>query len=270
APAAVLLAYHDAAYGVWWRGTAGYHGDRGLAVQFGVSLLPGGLVHYGVALLALYPGMLLAFLADREKPLTATLPAIGFTLFYCLYYYREQGADFAETVVTSLRFLVPVLPLFLLSYARVLVRLLDGMRMAPPAIAMVVAALGLAGSTLLQSRHDLHLRAQDERRVALYDATTAGATILCGARARELVHPVWGDRRLESCERQGRWAFPADPGAGELYLALVGGDRRGDAAGVPLPVAELLAACGGTPVARVDEAPRLRVWRLDRDRYRRR
>ncbi|NNE43488.1 MAG: hypothetical protein HKN12_04715 [Gemmatimonadetes bacterium] len=262
-PALALAAYNQVVFGKWWRGSDGYRDDRagiGMEGQFSADNLVDGLAHYGLALGAVWPLLVLAplFYRGRDARLVR-VAGYGFTLFFCFYYYRDAGAGALQTAVAGLRFLIPVLPFFLLAYGAVISGLLArteiargvsvrGARAAFVAVALVL----LAGSGAVHARHHRFLSGVSERQAALHAATPPGSVVYCDTAARELLHDAWGDRTAVRSEFRGRWdAPPPSKFAGRArFVALAGGDdslaalRR--AWGVPVVLSDPRGAGGVT------------------------
>jgi hypothetical protein len=260
-PAIVLAVYDQIAFGTWWRGSAGYRDDRagiGMSGQFGWQVLGSGLEHYVTALLVVLPLLLLGVLLYRGRDrVMLRIVTLGFTLFFCFYYYRDRGEGFLATAVVGQRFLIPVLPLYLLAYAEVLDRAVRAARVPGRWVGAGVAAAALAVTVAVHVRHDAALRAVDARRRALYAATEDGAVVLCDTEARKLLHDVWGARTPVRVEFRGRWEIPAPAASGAgapVFLAL------GDDGEPPPELKEMLATRRAVPVP--VSAPDLRVWSL--------
>lgn len=262
-PLLVLAVYDQIAFGKWWRGTAGYSDERrglGMEGQFGWPHLAPGLAHYGAALLTLWPLMPLALLAVRGRDaLVLRSVAVGFTLFFCFYYWRDDATGRLQTSAVGLRFLIPVLPLYLLAYAEALGRWIRPGR-AQRGIAAAVALAAAVGAVAVSVRHRdvLELRAAD--RDLLHALTAPGDRVLCDTGARKLLHPAWGDRRAERVEFRGRWELPPAGAAGGAFVAMAGRGR--DPGAVPALGAWLEAAGARELPAPAERSARLRVWRV--------
>jgi hypothetical protein len=262
-PGVVLAVYNQAAFGKWWRGTAGYADERqglGMEGQFGAHELLPGIAHYGAALMLLWPLMPLALAAARGRDaFVQRAVALGFTLFFCLYYWRDQAAGPLQTAVAGLRFLVPVLPLYLLPYAEWLGARARAARPAGVAVAAAAAACAVTVSV----RHQGMLEERAAERDRLLAVTAPGDRILCDTGARKLVHPAWGDRRAERVEFRGRWELPDPRDAEGAWVAMAG---RGRSAGSVPPLRDWLAAAGARELPSSEASPRLRLWRVPAER----
>lgn len=257
---AALALYNRIAFDTWWRGAAGYLDVRAgtdILSQFGWQSLPETLLVYLPALLLVYPLMLVAVFRYRGPDRRVLrIVALGFTGFFCLYYYVDREGGLLQSAVVSLRFLIPVLPLYLLAYAEVLSRRLAERR-ASPRVAAVAAALLLAGAVGLHARHDARLRAWDADRRLLESVTSDGSVILCDTAARKLVHHAWAERRPVRVEFGGRWEIPPRASLpGEVFVAMAG---RGARNPMPAELGEWLGANGAEPIGPPDA--RLRIWR---------
>lgn len=258
-PLAVLAVYDQLAFGKWWRGTAGYADERagiGMHGQFGWPEVLPGLAHYGTALLLLWPLLPLGLLAVRGRDaLAQRVLAVAFTLFFCFYYYRDDAAGPLATAVVGLRFLIPVLPLYLLAYAEGLGRIRfrgAGARRA----GAFVGAVAVASAVVVSVRHEAALRERAGERDLLYALTPPGARVLCDTGARKLVHDAWGPRRAERVEFRGRWELPPAASAAGAFVAMAGRGR--EPAAVPA-LGDWLAAAGATEIAAAHSS-RLRLW----------
>jgi hypothetical protein len=113
--ATLLSIYNLRLYGSVWGVTAqGYFSWR--------FLLPH-LLFYSLALLLLWPGMLLAPLLDRSR-LSALARATGFptVLLFSFYYFHDHGSSWAEDIVLGQRLIQCVLPVWIIAYASVISR----------------------------------------------------------------------------------------------------------------------------------------------------
>jgi hypothetical protein len=261
-PGALLLAIYDqVAFGKWWRGSDGYRDDRsdlGMQGQFGWDEVGAGALHYGTALLVVFPLMLLGVFLyrGRDRFLVRTV-ALGFTLFFCFYYYRDQAEGWLRTAVVGMRFLVPVLPLFLFAYVEMLGR---WTARAPARLAQgIVAALALVGCAAVHLKHDARLQRVDAQRRLLYSVTTDGAVILCDTEARKRIHSVWGERRAVRVEFRNRWAFPEplDAQRRPTFVAVAGSGLES-----PEPLRRFLEEAGARLLPRADGRDGVAVWSI--------
>lgn len=88
---------------------------------FDLSFILYNMAFYLIALLLIWPGMLLIVLFDSSR-LQKYLHFLSFLILILLfpYYYRDTGVSFIQNIVLGQRLLQPVLPLFILSYIFVL------------------------------------------------------------------------------------------------------------------------------------------------------
>lgn len=261
-PGAIVLAiYQQVAFGRWWRGTAGYRDDRadlGMEGQFGLHELVPGLAHYGSALLAVLPLMLLGvFLTRVRDRFLVRAVSLGTMLFFCLYYWRDTADSRAVTAVVGLRFLIPVLPMFLFTYVEMLERWTR--RVPVPITAWGTAVLAFAGCAALHAAHDARLRPVDEERRLLYSVTPVGSVILCDTEARKRIHAVWGERAAVRVEFRDRWSFPESfAPERRAFLALAGRARRE----APEPLSRFLRESGARLLPEADGSRGVAVWSL--------
>jgi hypothetical protein len=197
---------------------------------FSLRYFPEMFPAYAVALLMLYPGMLLAPALYRGpgRLIVSGLP-YTFVLLYSFWFYRDTGSGFADTLIRELRYFLAVLPLMIVAYAEVLWRLLGEPRAAGlpgrAAAAAVVAGL-FALAAAVSFIHARFLGTMAEVRDSLLAATTPADRIYCNMQVAKLMHPGWGRRRVilvsrPDQERAGLRAWLNDPGVtgGRAVLA---------------------------------------------------
>lgn len=157
---------------------------------------------YAASLLVLYPGMLLAPALYRG-PQRVTLMALcyGVVLLYSFWFYRDTGSSMVENLIVGQRYMLAVLPLFLLAYAEVLWRLI-GARLwvnanARPILKGTVGACALVLFVigfLVQKRHEELLTTLALVRDRVYATTTTQDRVYCNPNIAKLLHPAWGRR----------------------------------------------------------------------------
>lgn len=262
-PALLLAAYNQLAFGKWWRGAGGYRDERagiGMTGQFSLTELPLGLAHYVSALTAVLPLMLPAALLYRGRDaFVLRVVALGFTLFFSFYYYRDTAPGVVATWIVGLRFLIPVLPLFLLAYVDVLRRRIPRTAAVQRAVAGAVTGVAIATVVAVSWRHQEFLRGVADTRDRLYAATSEGAVVLCDTGARKLLHDAWGDRHPVRVEFRGRWEIPDRSAFGgrPVFVAMAGRGLWRESA------PEMAALLGAHALPREGHTgSSLRVWAL--------
>ncbi|MGE0710928.1 MAG: hypothetical protein AB7N76_15960 [Planctomycetota bacterium] len=192
---------------------------------FALAHLPRNLVHYGLALGLLWPGMLLAPFAwlgwsasgrARGAPLearravalliAAALPLPALLLVYYWFDQDPQGRLYVDLVVGQ-RLLQPVLAAWVLLYAAGVAALWPARRAgALRGLAVAVALGGSLAGAALQAKHQRHLAAYAAARAEVEARVPAGALLLCNRTLGKLFEvPTTGpDYRLRSYEFHGR------------------------------------------------------------------
>jgi hypothetical protein len=263
---AALAAYNLAVYG---RPVDPFTAPR---AWFSARFLGPNLVFYEVALMAVWPGLLLAPALDRSRLRWLTRGVIALFLGPLLFYsFHDRGPGWLETQVLGQRLVQVALPLWVVAYAGVADDLAAAplrARLGPRARAglTALACLALLGANALASfRHQRRLEALADARDALRDAVPPGAMI---AYQGELFKAAMGPDGAQLYDARGfaagerPWYFP-EVTPGELdraprpwYLAAL--KPRPDA---PLSDAfrEAVARHGLRPVPTA--SPRLVVYR---------
>jgi hypothetical protein len=160
---------------------------------------------YCVSLLLIYPGLLLAPLLYRG-PGKGMIIGVCYSclLLYSFWFYRDKGSNPVETLIVGQRYFLAVLPLFLVAYAQVVWRLVEGWatkertrRRAVLGLAVVGAAGLFAVSAGIHWRHARFLGTMTETRNAILHSTTQDDRLYVNMQAGKLLHPAWGKRRME-------------------------------------------------------------------------
>jgi hypothetical protein len=167
---------------------------------FSLRYFPEMFPAYAVALVLLYPGMLLAPALYRGPGrLVVAGLSYGFILLYSFWFYRDTGSGFADTLIRELRYFLAVLPLMIVAYAEALWRL-AGQRGAVGLPARAVGAAFVAGlfavAAAVSYKHARFLGTMAGVRDGLLAATTPADRIYCNMQVAKLMHPGWGRRRF--------------------------------------------------------------------------
>jgi hypothetical protein len=172
--------------------------------HFSLAFFPRSFAFYLVSLLLIYPLMLLSSLfARRTRKVEfglAILLVIGFhslSIGYSSFeFYRPQAKSFLDYAIVGLRYLLPILPLFLLNYAEILERGLSRLgEMGRSRLIPVGVALLLASTWIIHALHQGFLEKQIELKEAVYAHTEDGTTLVYDQQAAELVQKAWGRRQ---------------------------------------------------------------------------
>jgi hypothetical protein len=167
---------------------------------FSLHYFPEMFPAYVIALLLVYPGMLLAPALYRGpgRLIVAGL-SYAFVLLYSLWFYRDTGSGFADTLIRELRYFLAVMPLMIVAYAEVLWRLLGERRTAgvPLRVGAALVTTGLfAVAAAVSYKHARFLGTMAEVRNGLLAATTPADRIYCNMQVAKLMHPGWGRRQV--------------------------------------------------------------------------
>ncbi|MGH0034733.1 MAG: hypothetical protein ACQGVK_06860 [Myxococcota bacterium] len=174
---------------------------------FGPASLLGNLPLYGLALLVLVPGGLVAgvsYRGRRAPEIVATV--VLFVGFYLLYDYGGGSSGLAKQLVLGPRFFVPLLPILAFALAEAVPRWalwleerLGGHRVALRRAARWGLCLWLAGVALASiGAHAVHARwsaSQAAIREAIYETTPEGSVLVTNSAALvKFISPVFGER----------------------------------------------------------------------------
>ncbi len=169
-----------------------------LTGTFSLSFFPRNFPYYALTLLTLYPLMLLAPFAIRDRRhLLLAFPAYSLLLFYSFFSYTSLKYPLPVRALIDLRYLLPALPFFLLAYASVLVQL-EKRHSFLQQVRLGATSLLIAAGVFLHYRHDRHLALQEQYRRQLLKVIPQEALVIGNADVLKLLHPAWGwrDSRL--------------------------------------------------------------------------
>ena len=178
---------------------------------------------YVVALMVLWPGMLLAPILDRSILRWMVRGICGFYLvFFLFYYWYDQGGSWAETAVLGLRLIEVALPVWIVSYAGVVDDLVAApLRRLGRRASRVPAASGclalLAATGLIFARHQRHLDDLRDARAATLRAIPEGSVVA----ANSTLGKLFG---LPRDSKTYRWAWIGtgpDDKSGPWYVAVL-------------------------------------------------
>jgi hypothetical protein len=183
----VLIAYNLVVYGspTAYSARSGYFALRHIVEQF---------PFYTVALLAIWPGMLLAPLLDRSplRWLVRVICAV-YLAFYSLHYFHDRGPCQLDELILGQRLLAVALPLWIVSYAGVLddwvldpLRRVAGDRVVKGLVALACAGL-VAATAVAFHRHQRHLEELRIARDELIEHVPDGSLIICRGPIYKLV-----------------------------------------------------------------------------------
>ena len=183
--------------GAWWfqkviqeGGWAKYASEGLLTVKHFPTMFPRYLLMLGI----IFPGMVLgpALYRGLNRVLLATL-CYGYLLFYSCYYFQDSGGSALETFIIGQRFMLAVLPLFLLAYAETLNHFLGRFVATIPGrvAAVAVATILFAVSGFGLWKHEKYLKELETVRGMVQEHIPADAPLFCNVHIAKLLHPAW-------------------------------------------------------------------------------
>jgi hypothetical protein len=164
-------------------------GDQGL---LGANFFLPNLGFYALALMVIWPGMLLSLLHRSRVSAYARAICLPVLAFFCFYFFHDSGTSFLQTEILGLRLLQCVLPVWIVTYGVFLsetsVPLLRA-RIGPAAFAGAAAAVALV---LLLSQwyafsvHQRYLLALERTRNDVARRIPSGSVILSNVMLHKL------------------------------------------------------------------------------------
>lgn len=204
-------------------------GPYGSAGSFGPRYIPNHLLVYAADLTLIWPLMVLAPLFYRGRLWReATMSTYGTLLVMASWYYVDDVHGSAENVVTTPRLLLPVIPIWLLTYAGVLDRLLATPARRTAALLMA-GTVGITATIGISLFHQRHLRQVESVRHYVEAHVAPGTRLVINAETGVVVGPAWGTPRFTSI---GSADVPAlrCPGAPPVTVVYTGKGDASDAA----------------------------------------
>ncbi|WP_309710335.1 hypothetical protein [Armatimonas sp.] len=167
--------------------------------QFSLSYFKQHLPFYLLATGTIFPGMAAAPLLYRGGGAwVLRLPILGVILFYSMFYYLDSTNSKLESFIIGQRFLLVILPLFIVAYGKVLTDFLAP-RLSPRQwlnLTVVAGALLFLGTAAVHWRHQKMLRTLESLRRDIGREVPEAAELVCTAHIGKLLHPAWTGRRL--------------------------------------------------------------------------
>lgn len=203
--------------------------------NFSIKHLPSNLLHYGSSLMLFYPLMMFAFLnpAVIRKFTAWWISGLLLVSMYAVYYFHDQFSSKVATLLLGNRYLYPVFPLLLLSYA-------DGLRSLsrrfPDMLLKFFGGVLLIGlilsSFLIFNRHQKALLAQADLKNLIYENTPENSVLIHDYNSAELLNMEWGKREYVFPRKQNLLSLlESFPGDREIYIAARDLDLPGAGAG---------------------------------------
>ncbi|MCX6368205.1 MAG: hypothetical protein NTX57_16095 [Armatimonadetes bacterium] len=181
-------------------GWAKYDAGSGeLSDRFNLTYFMQHFPFYILATGLIFPGMVAAPIFYRKKGCWfLRLAILGIILFYSPYFFLDATNQPLESFIIGQRFLLAILPLFIVAYGKVLTDFLAP-RLSPRQwliLAVVTGALLFLGTGAVHWRHQKMLRTLESLRSDIGREVPEAAELVCTAHIGKLLHPAWTGRRL--------------------------------------------------------------------------
>jgi 4-amino-4-deoxy-L-arabinose transferase-like glycosyltransferase len=205
----------------WWYQHALQQG--GWARYAGVGLMgpqyfAGQLTWYCVALLILYPGILVspAFYRGAGRVALWTL-TYSLVVFYGAYYFRDRTDSLIQSFILGQRYLLSAIPLFIVAYAALIWRFAEHWNRRLVTVAGVLVTVALFGATAVAHRtHDRYLARGAEVRSIAAKAIGPNDFLFANVHLGKILHPAWtGPHRFKEFV-----SIAGAPGDAGLFAAI--------------------------------------------------
>jgi 4-amino-4-deoxy-L-arabinose transferase-like glycosyltransferase len=163
------------------------------AAQISPRFFPKQSVFYGVSLLLLYPGMLIAPFVYRGaayRPLLCLI--IPILLLYMCCNFNDVGGNIIETFIVGQRYLISLMPLFVIAYAGMWKKIGVDPSHKPYNYLLIGGILALfTAGIFIHQRHDKKLREDVQNRASLMQVLPSDAHLIGNIHIVKLLHPAW-------------------------------------------------------------------------------
>ena len=257
----ILLFYNKIAFGGFFNTPLGVTGT------FSLGFLPHNILFYVLSMSLIYPFMFFFIFFLRKNRLIFITTAFLFLLFYSLYSYftTAPGRNMFKTLVVGMRYLLPITPIFILSYCD----LLDRIRRKSVFLVNIFFWFLIGIFSILDLgmvyQHQRFLKKQEQYKNIIYENTDEYSLILTNYDGMEFFQPVWGKRKYTMFV-YWRNKIPVDLSKynfKKLYLlTVVRSDKEGNEY-VRKYADEIVQEYNGQLVREVKGDPELRLWRLN-------
>lgn len=185
----VLLGYIMHTYG-FILGPFTVSGAKSFGIQYFIYNFP----YYLLSLNILYPGMLLVaiFFSFKNKKISF-FAIISFVaiIFYSFYYFVDGGGNLVEKLIKGQRFMVPIIPLLLISY----LNFLHDKKLTRKIFIFVVPILFLFNCGI-QYKHHQFVEKEKYISQILQEQIKDADIIICNSDTDELLNPYFSKTRL--------------------------------------------------------------------------
>ncbi len=194
----LLAAYHSLALGSPF--VTGYHRiGIPVASSFSVDYFLQHFPKYFSILNIIYPLMAISLFFYKGKRKAELYSCILLLLlFYSARFWFDSGTNIIQTAIKSLRFLLPIIPLLLLSYmycldTYVFSRINNGKKWG---LAIVCSICLSAVAFGIQYKHQEYLIRQKHFSDLIYEKTLENSSIIANMEIIEMLQTAWGNRKV--------------------------------------------------------------------------
>ena len=256
----LLIIYNKIAFGGFLSTPLGVTGS------FSLRFLPHNLLFYFLSMSLVYPLMFFFIFFLRKNRFILITTAFLFLLFYSLYTYFTvaPGKNMFKTLIVGMRYLLPVVPIFILSYSN----MLEKVKRKIPVLAngffwFLVVAFSILNLAMIY-QHQGFLKTQEKLKDTIYANTDEHSLILTNYDGMEFFQPAWGKRETAMFV-YWKSRIPVDFSKYDftkLYLlTVIRSDKEGNEY-VRKYADEIIKEYSGETVAEIKGDPELRLWKL--------
>jgi hypothetical protein len=256
----LLLFYNKIAFGGFFSTPLGATGT------FSLLFLPRNFLFYIVSLSIVYPFMFFSIFFEKKNRFLFWSTTFIFLIFYSSYYYftLAPGRNMLKTLIVGVRFLLPIAPIFILTYAGVFEWLRKRIRIIAPVGFWAIVFLFSILDVGMVFQHQRYLRVQERYKNCIYQNTDETSLILTNYEGMEFFQPAWGKRQY-TLFVYWKNRIPIDLRKYEfedlLLLTVIRSDKEGNEY-VKNYAEELIEEFDGELVKEMQGDPELRLWRL--------
>lgn len=239
-------------------------------VNLSLRFLPHNLSFYFLSLSIIYPFMFFSIFFLRKYRFLFISSAFLFLLFYSIYYYFTiaPGKNMLKTLIVGMRYLLPIVPIFILSYGDVFERI----KRKIPVLAniffwFIVIVFSILNLGMVY-QHQGFLKEQERYKNRIYENTEEKSLILTSYDGMEFFQPAWGKRKYAIfvfCKDRIPVDF-AKYDFDELFLLTVVRSDKEWNEYVKKYAEEIVEEYNGVLIAEIKGDPELRLWRLEYER----
>jgi len=238
----------------------------GLQGYFSVINLPYNLCFYILSLNVIYPFMFFSIFLLRKDRFVLISSTFLLFLFYALFKYMilAPGKSMLKTSIVGMRYLLPIIPIFILSYVNSLERIKRKKPILANMFFLLIVIVFFILDIGLVYQHQGFLKTQEQYKDIIYSNTDQESLILINDNAMEFFQHVWGERKYEVFVwSKNKLAVDFEKYHFEkLYLlTVIRSDKEGNEY-VRKYADEIIKEYSGETVAEIKGDPELRLWKL--------